>query len=68
MRTPTISHIAEARREGRICSHCGWMITKKDWKKGLKMCSGCRDALQGVNVKTASRMYLDEPAERTGEM
>ncbi len=67
MRTSTVNHFLKAKREGRLCKHCGWIVTKKDWAKGHKTCANCRDALRGVNVKTGAMPYRDEPKEKTGE-
>ncbi len=68
MRQSTVNNFIRAKMEGRICSHCGWMVTIKEWKAGYKMCGNCRDALKGVNVKTGSNPYSDEPTEKTGEL
>jgi hypothetical protein len=57
----------KAREEGRICSNCGWIITKELAKKGSKLCGGCTSALKGVNVKQGALPYQDEPRDRTGE-
>jgi len=58
----------KATQEGRICSHCGWMITKKNWVKGRRLCSGCWDALQGVNIKYGYSQDQQESVDMTGEM
>ena len=58
----------KARKENRLCSNCGWIITRDDWKKGFRECFGCRDGLKGVNVKTGYGRYRDEPVDMTGEM
>jgi hypothetical protein len=57
-----------AREEGRVCSRCGWIITKKNWAKGYRLCAGCHDALKGVNVNGRYGKWFDEPQDRTGEM
>jgi hypothetical protein len=57
-----------AKREGRVCSHCGWMISKKNWNKGYRLCAGCWDGLKGVNVAGGYGHYRDEPVDKTGEM
>jgi len=66
MRT-TPSHFMQAKKEGRICTHCGWMITKKMWAKGSTLCSGCTYALQGVRTNSGASPVSDEPIEKTGE-
>jgi hypothetical protein len=57
-----------ARKEGRICPQCKWIINKKDYAKGYRLCSNCTDINKGVNTKTGHRPYLDEPFDMTGEM
>lgn len=57
-----------AKAEGRICERCGWLVPVKNWKKGHRLCPGCFDALKGINVKTGSQPYKDDPEELTGEM
>ena len=59
---------AKAKSDGRLCTRCGWIVTKADWKKGFKECFGCRDAARGVNVPPKYGKWRDEPIERTGEM
>jgi len=39
-----------AKAEGRLCSHCQWMITIARWKKGHRLCYDCEDALKGVGL------------------
>lgn len=59
----------QAKTEGRLCSRCGWIITKKGWKKGYRICSDCASALKGVSgigVDHAHGPYRDEPVEKTG--
>lgn len=58
----------KAKIEGRLCSNCRWMITKKNWKAGFRLCAGCYSAMQGVNVKHGAYPDYDEPREKTGEM
>ena len=58
----------KAKKDGRICKRCGWMITVKNWKAGHKLCAGCYSALKGVNVSFGSYPYEDEPKDLTGEM
>lgn len=57
-----------ARREGRICPQCQWIITKKEWKKGFRLCGRCIDINKGVNVNYGHGRYRDEPVDKTGEM
>lgn len=64
----TSKAIRIAKTEGRLCVQCGWIITKKNWKKGYRLCPSCFDANKGVNVKYGFGNYLDEPREKTGEM
>lgn len=65
----TFRHCYEkAKAEGRLCSHCGWIITVKNWAKGYRLCAGCYDALKGVNVDQGHGHYRDEPVDMTGEM
>jgi len=59
---------AQAKAEGRLCSRCGWIIPKRYWKKGNKMCKGCQDGLKGVNVRDGWGKYREEPVDKTGEM
>ena len=58
----------QAMIDGRKCSHCGWMITKKNWKKGARLCYHCEDAFKGVNISRPFGKMLDEPLDKTGEM
>jgi hypothetical protein len=64
----SINIIRKAKSEGRICPQCHWIITKKDWHKGFRLCSNCTDANKGVNVKYGHGHYSDEKLDRTGEM
>lgn len=57
-----------AKQEGRVCSRCGWMVSKKNWSKGYRLCPGCYDALKGCNVTGKHGPYRDEPIDRTGDM
>ena len=57
-----------AKEDGRLCTQCGWMISKKNWKKGYRLCPGCWDAGKGVNVPARWGKWRDEPTEKTGEM
>jgi len=59
---------AQAKKDGRVCNRCGWIVTKKDWTKGYLLCAGCRDAMQGVNVSNGWCQPLQEPVDKTGEM
>jgi len=56
-----------ARKEGRICSNCGWMISREDWNPETPLCKDCQDALKGVNVSCGALPYSDDPEELTGE-
>jgi len=68
MTTPPASAVRRAKIEGRVCSQCGWIISKKNWAKGYRLCAGCFDANKGVNVRGGYFPYADEPVDRTGEM
>lgn len=68
MANPGSKVINKAKAEGRVCSQCQWIIAKKDWKRGRRLCGNCTDANKGVNVKTGYGPYFDEPIDRTGEM
>lgn len=57
----------KAKSEGRICLRCGWIVTVANWKKGNKYCSGCLDALKGVNVAYGHCQPAQEPRDATGE-
>ena len=57
----------KAKEEGRLCSNCGWIVSKERAKKGLKTCGNCGDALRGVKVKQGALPYKDEGRELTGE-
>lgn len=63
----TWKHYQNAKKEGRLCSNCGWFISKKRWEKGARLCEGCEDALKGVDVDNPTGPYLDEFPNRTGE-
>lgn len=65
---PEALALHNARKAGRVCSRCGWMINMKNWKKGYRLCSGCWDALKGVNVSGGHGKFQEEPREMTGEM
>jgi len=56
-----------AKQEGRVCEKCGWIITKKNWKKRYRMCPGCYYASKGVSTKKGHYPYADEPKNLTGE-
>lgn len=60
--------VKQAKLEGRVCSRCGWIINKKNWLKGYRLCAGCWDGLKGVNVSHGHGAYADEPIDRTGNM
>lgn len=58
-----------AKKEGRICHHCGWIVTRRFWNKNKSnLCAGCYDALKGVNTSRGTYPASDEPRDRTGEM
>lgn len=57
----------KAKKEGRLCRRCGWIINKSNWDKGFLLCAGCWDALKGVNVPPRWGKWRDEPVDRTGE-
>jgi hypothetical protein len=56
-----------ARLEGRICPQCQWIIKKRDWKNGFRICRNCIDVNKGVNVKHGHYIDSDEFSERTSE-
>jgi hypothetical protein len=58
----------QAKKEGRICRRCGWMITKINWKKGYLLCAGCWDALKGVSIDYGHWQPQQEVIDQTGEM
>lgn len=58
----------KAKREGRTCQRCGWIVRKRDWLKGQRLCGGCLDALQGVNVSCGHYAPIQERVDKTGEM
>jgi hypothetical protein len=60
--------LSKALSEKRICSRCGWVITKTEWKKGVRLCPGCEDGLKGVNVSRGCEKLSEEPIDMTGEM
>jgi hypothetical protein len=60
--------VIDAFSEGRVCSRCGWIISKKNWGKGYRLCGGCFDALKGVNVNYGHERARDEIEDKTGEM
>lgn len=59
--------VAKAIKEGRVCAHCGWMINKKRWQAGKRLCASCEDALRGVYQVRDYGPYFDEPRDPTGE-
>lgn len=59
--------LKRAREDGRVCSRCGWIVTRVNWNKGYRMCAGCWDALKGVNVDRGHYRYADEPRDMTGD-
>jgi hypothetical protein len=58
----------KAKQEGRLCTHCGWVVTVVDYDQGHRLCGNCRDALQGVRCKGGHLPYADERVDMTGEM
>jgi len=58
----------KARLEGRLCSQCGWIISKINWKKGYRLCGSCWDANKGVRTPARWGKFRDEPVDMTGEM
>jgi len=60
--------LRKAIAEGRVCSRCGWMITKIRWAHGFRLCFGCEDALKGVNVAGGYSQIQQESVDKTGEM
>ena len=56
-----------AKKEGRICKQCGWIITKKFYADGNKICANCYVANKGVDINSGAYPYADEPTETTGE-
>jgi hypothetical protein len=59
---------AIAKKEGRICTQCHWMITKKNWAKGYRLCGNCWSANKGVSTPARWGKAKDEPDDKTGEM
>ena len=59
--------LARARKEGRMCKQCGWMIPKKNWKKGYRLCGNCWFVNKGVNVSGGYRQPRQEPRDMTGD-
>ena len=59
---------AKAKKEGRLCSICHWIVTVKDYKKGFTTCDNCRDAAKGVNCKYGHWQNRSEPVDMSGEM
>ena len=58
-----------AKKEGRICTRCGWMITKLRWKNGKQtLCGDCEDAMKGVNTPRGHVQDQQEVIDMTGEM
>jgi len=58
----------KAKTEDRTCSRCGWMITKPNWDKGERLCSGCMDALRGIGTSQGYPPDEQEFPDKTGEM
>lgn len=62
------THYHNAKKEGRICEKCEWMVSKKRWEQGYRTCTNCDDAYNGVRVNIGHWPYRDEPREMTGDM
>jgi hypothetical protein len=46
-----MNQYSKAKKEGRICKNCGWIIPVKSWKAGERdYCPSCKDALRGVSL------------------
>jgi hypothetical protein len=62
--------LSTARKEGRICKNCGWVISKEIFNQfpDKQLCGSCIDALKGVNVRFGHYQFRDEPKDKTGEM
>jgi len=58
----------KAKKEGRLCVSCGWIVTVLRWKKGLRTCGNCEDAHKGVNINYGHSQPLQEKVDETGEM
>lgn len=58
----------KAKSDGRLCRRCKWIVTKVDFAKGEVLCSGCRDAMKGVNTPPRFGKYIEEVIDKTGEM
>lgn len=65
---PEARALRTAHEEGRICSNCGWIVSRKNWKKGFRLCPSCHYALQGVRTNRGSHAALDEAKDKTGDM
>lgn len=61
------SQLARAKKEGRICELCGWIVSKKRWDKGYRTCASCEDARKGVNVKFGHYPPNDNPLDPPGK-
>lgn len=71
MRSLMYRAFVKAKKEGRLCERCGWLVTVKDWKKGNRLCFNCRDAETGMKNPYPHINYgswRDEPVDKTGEM
>jgi len=63
------AHSKAAVKEGRVCSRCGWMINKKRWKDGKRLCVDCEYALSDFVVKGLGYgPARDDKQDLTGEM
>lgn len=58
----------KAKKEKRICERCGWIVTVSEWRKGSRLCYGCKSGLMGVNPKYGHGQPIQKPQDFTGEM
>ena len=58
---------SRAKKEGRLCKQCGWIINTQNWKKGYRLCGSCWDANKGVRTRPVFGKWRDEPVDTTGE-
>ena len=61
-------HLQRAIAEHRVCVRCGWIVTKINWKKGHRLCSGCRSATEAWLGVGGHYQPLQEVPDKTGEM
>jgi hypothetical protein len=55
---------AQAKKEGRLCIHCGWMIKKKRYELGWRTCWYCEDARKGVTGDEYDHDYPENEVRR----